>query len=117
MREEFEMNIEITGEKSLVESLEHEINTSEQSGAQVLEVRSERNEAIQAFGLGDLSTVVMTVKGLYYLGKFASVICELLKKPQTKISILTPYGSLDLTYREKLSEIEVRNLLRKLVEL
>jgi len=113
----FELTVEITGEKSLIESLADAIRQDENPAASVLGTRPTKDETKQAFGIHEIETAIAVFKGAYYLGQLAAFILEKINGPKTKISVLTPYGSVDIHWHEKLSEDEVRAKLRKAVEL
>ena len=103
MADDFELKIEITGEKSVVESISRAISRDKSDEAKVSAARPERDEGKQAFGIADLTTVVMVVKGAYYLGKLADYIVEKLRQNKNKITILTAFGSVEITYKEELT--------------
>jgi hypothetical protein len=117
MSDDFELQIEITGEKSLVEDIAGAIGKDATGEAKVVETRPARDESKQAFGVAELGTAVLVLKGAYYLGKLADYIVEKLKRPKTKVSILTPYGSVEIAYKEELSASEVKALLKKAADL
>jgi hypothetical protein len=117
MSDDFELKIEITGEKSVVEAIAGAIGRDATDEARVSETRPARDEAKQAFGVAELTTVVLVLKGAYYLGKLADYIVEKLKQPKTKIAILTPFGTVEVTSKDELSPSEVRALLKKAADL
>jgi hypothetical protein len=117
MSDSFELTVEITAEKSLVNSLADDIRKDGDPAANVLEIRSTKDETKQAFGIHELETAIAIFKGAYYLGQLAAFIFEKINGPKTKVSILTPYGSVEIRWHEKLTEDEVRALLRKAAEL
>lgn len=117
MSEDFEFTVEITGEKSLVKSLVERIEQDENTAARIVEVRPTRDETKQAFGIHEIETAIAIFKGAYYLGKLSAFILEKISGPKTKISVLTPHGSVEIRWHEKLSENDVRALLRKAAEL
>jgi hypothetical protein len=117
MSDNFELQIEITGERSVIEAIAGAIGKDATDEAKVVETRPARDESKQAFGVVELGTTVLVLKGVYYLGKLADYIVEKLKQPKTKISILTPFGSVEITYKDELSPSEVRTLLKKAADL
>jgi hypothetical protein len=114
---DFELTIEITGEKSVVEAVTTAIAQDATDKAKVSDTRPARDEAKQAFGVIELTTAVLVLKGAYYLGKLADYIAEKLKEPKTKIAILTPFGSVEIIYKDELTPNEVRTLLKKAADL
>jgi TATA-binding protein-associated factor Taf7 len=117
MSDDFELKIEITGERSLVISVADAISSGMSDEATIIETKVAQDESKQAFGIHDVSTIIAVVKGVYYLGQLAVYIYDKLQGPKTKISILTPYGSVEIRYHEKLSVDEVRAALRKAADL
>jgi hypothetical protein len=117
MSDDFELKIKITGEKSVVEAIAGALSEDTTGEAKVIETRPARDESKQSFGVVELGTAVLLVKGAYYLGKLADFIVEKLRQPKTKISILTPFGSVEIVYNDELSPNEVRTLLKKAADL
>jgi hypothetical protein len=117
MSDDFELKIEITGEKSLIASLADAIKSDANDDATILQTRPAKDESKQAFGIHEFETAIAVVKGSYYVGQLASYIHDKIKGPKTKISILTPYGSAEIRYNDKLSIEEVRTVLKKAADL
>jgi hypothetical protein len=117
MSDDFELQIEITGEKSVVEAIAGAIAQDGTDAARVAETRPTRDESKQAFGIAELGTVVAVLEGAYYLSQLVDYIVLKLKNAPTKISILTPFGSVEITSKDALSPDAVRTLLKKAADL
>jgi hypothetical protein len=112
-----EVKIEVTAEKAAIEALAGDIRTSGGDEAQVVQTRPERDEAKQAFGVGELATAIIVIKLAYYTGKLAELIYERIRRSRSKVFIRTPYGSVEITYAQDLTEEQVKVLLRKAADL
>ena len=112
-----EVKIEVPAEKSAVKALLGDIRATGGDGAQVIETRPERDEAKQAFGVGELVTVILVTKAAYYTGKLAQLIFDWIRRSRSKIFIRTPYGSVEIVYAADLTQEQVQVLLKKAADL
>lgn len=110
-----EIEIQLTADQPLVEGVAGELAAGHE--ARVVETRPEKDEAKLAFDVGDLSTAILVVKAAYYTGKFAEMLLGWMRRRKAKISIRTPFSSVEIQYSADLTEDQVRQMLRKAAEL
>ena len=104
--------IRITGESDLVSAIEETLRTHKD--AEIVEPPHPADRTEQPFGIGDLETIVTILSGTAILVDYLLRAVRRLTRKKYKVRITSAVGAVTLEIDAKITEDELRRLLKPL---